>query len=137
MSVAAPTPRPHLLALAIACAGIATPLLAADEQAAPQARLNLPQTDVNATRIADGSAEAGYLTDSLKNVGALGGMALKDTPYSISVVSSELIRNTQATSTDDIFKLSPFTQFTSPSGAGYASSVAIRGFNVLGNLNIA
>lgn len=137
MSVAAPTPRPHLLALAIACAGIATPLLAADEQAVPQARLNLPQTDVNATRIADGSAEAGYLTDSLKNVGALGGMALKDTPYSISVVSSELIRNTQATSTDDIFKLSPFTQFTSPSGAGYASSVAIRGFNDLGNLNIA
>lgn len=62
----------------------------------------------------DGSAEAGYRTEAVKNVGALGGMALKDAPYSISVVPRELLQNIQATSMDQVFKLNPATQFTSP-----------------------
>jgi len=64
-------------------------------------------------------------------------MALQDAPYSVTVISSELMDNIQATSSDDIFKLSPTTQFTSPTSAGYASAVAIRGFSGVGNLSIA
>ncbi|TBV04976.1 TonB-dependent receptor [Stutzerimonas kirkiae] len=88
-------------------------------------------------RTQDGSQASGYRSENLKNVGALGGMALRDTPYSISVYSSELVRNVQATSLDDIFKLNPSTQFTSPTSAGYASSLSVRGFSASGNLNIA
>lgn len=99
--------------------------------------LTLPATDINAASVQDGSAASGYRTESVKNVGALGGMSLQDTPYSISVVSKELLQNTQTTSTDDVFKRNPFTQLYSPKNAGYASAVAIRGFSAAGNLSIA
>lgn len=100
--------------------------------------LALPDVNVNARAAAqDGSAAAGYRTENVKNVGALGGMRLQDTPYSISVVSKEMLQNTQTTSTDDVFKRNPFTQLYSPKNAGYASAVAIRGFSSAGNLSIA
>ena len=97
----------------------------------------LPATDINVSAVAEGSEAAGYRSETVQNVGALGGMSLQDTPYSISVVSQDLIKNTQATSTDDIFKRNPFTQLYSPKSAGYASAVTMRGFSGAGNLNIA
>ncbi len=98
----------------------------------------LPDVTVTATEaLADGGEESGYRASAVRNVGALGGMALQDAPYSLTVISSELMDNVQATSSDDIFKLSPTTQFTSPTSAGYASAVAIRGFSGVGNLSIA
>jgi len=98
----------------------------------------LPSTDINARAAAvEGSAEAGYRVESVKNVGALGGMKLQDTPYSMSVVSQEFLKNTQTTSLDDVFKRNPATQLYGPRAAGYASAVAIRGFSGSGNMNIA
>lgn len=98
----------------------------------------LPDVTVTATEaLADGGEASGYRASTVRNVGALGGMALQDAPYSVTVISSELMDNIQATSSDDIFKLSPTTQFTSPTSAGYASAVAIRGFSGVGNLSIA
>ncbi|MFL9814235.1 TonB-dependent receptor [Stutzerimonas sp. VN223-3] len=98
----------------------------------------LPDVIVTASEaLADGSEESGYRASAVRNVGALGGMELQDAPYSVTVISSELMDNIQATSSDDIFKLSPTTQFTSPTSAGYASAVAIRGFSGVGNLSIA
>jgi iron complex outermembrane receptor protein len=102
-----------------------------------QDAMTLPDTSIQARKIADGSAESGYRSETAKNVGALGGMTLQDTPYSISVVSSEMLRNTQTTSTDDVFKRNPFTQLYSPKNSGYAAAVAIRGFSSAGNLSIA
>lgn len=100
--------------------------------------LALPNTDINAsTASTDGSAEAGYRVENVKNVGALGGMKLQDTPYSMSVVSQEFLKNTQTTSLDDVFKRNPATQLYGPRAAGYASAVAIRGFSGSGNMNIA
>nr|WP_242675169.1 MULTISPECIES: TonB-dependent receptor [Pseudomonas] len=105
---------------------------------AEEGSLALPETSISASSVADdGGESSGYRATSVKNIGALGGMSLQDAPYSISVVSSDLMRNIQATSIDDVFKLNPSTQFTSPSTAGYASSVSVRGFSDLGNLNIA
>src|SRR5690606_36864878 len=99
--------------------------------------LTLPSTSINARVQAPGSAEAGYRSETVRNVGALGGMRLQDTPYSMSVVSRELLQNTQTTSIDDVFKRNPFTQIYSPKNAGYASAVAIRGFSGAGNMSIA
>ncbi len=107
------------------------------QQAATEA-MALPDVTVTATEtLAEGGEESGYRASAVRNVGALGGMALQDAPYSVTVISSELMDNIQATSSDDIFKLSPTTQFTSPTSAGYASAVAIRGFSGVGNLSIA
>ena len=103
----------------------------------PQAAVALPDITVTASAAIEGSEAAGYRSKSVKNVGALGGMDLHDTPYSISVVSKELLQNTQTTSTDDVFKRSPFTQLYSPKNAGYASAVSIRGYAGAGNLSIA
>lgn len=97
----------------------------------------LPDVTVTATALNAGSEAAGYRSEAVKNVGALGGMSLQDAPYSVSVLSSELLQNIQATSTDDVFKLNPATQFTSPTSAGYASAVSMRGFSAAGNLSIA
>ncbi|WP_447594689.1 TonB-dependent siderophore receptor [Aquipseudomonas campi] len=102
-----------------------------------QDAVNLPSTSINARGQADGSAEAGYRSEAVRNVGALGGMSLQDTPYSISVVSKDLLKNTQSTSLDDVFKRNPFTQIYSPKNAGYASAVSIRGYSGAGNLSIA
>lgn len=100
--------------------------------------LALPSTNINANvSSADGSAAAGYRAENVKNVGALGGMKLQDTPYSMSVVSQEFLKNTQTTSLDDVFKRNPATQLYGPRAAGYASAVAIRGFSGSGNMNIA
>ena len=108
-------------------------LVAVEENA-----IALPNTDVNARiAAAEGSAEAGYRVENVKNVGALGGMKLQDTPYSMSVVSQEFLKNTQTTSLDDVFKRNPATQLYGPRSAGYASAVAIRGFSGSGNMNIA
>ena len=103
----------------------------------PQAAVALPDVTVTRQAVNEGSAASGYRSDTAKNVGALGGMSLQDTPYSMSVVSNELLQNTQATSMDDVFKRNPFTQLYSPKSAGYASAVAIRGFSGSGNLSLA
>lgn len=98
----------------------------------------LPTTDINASLASvDGSAAAGYRAENVRNVGALGAMKLQDTPYSMSVVSQEFLKNTQTTSLDDVFKRNPATQLYGPRAAGYASAVAIRGFSGSGNMNIA
>lgn len=105
--------------------------------AAAQDAMTLPSTSINASQLVAGGADVGYRNEAVQNVGALGGMSLQDTPYSVSVVSKELLQNIQATSADDVFKLSPATQFTSPTSAGYASAVSMRGFSGAGNLSIA
>ncbi|HCS06292.1 MULTISPECIES: TonB-dependent receptor [Pseudomonas] len=99
--------------------------------------LTLGDVNINATAAAEGSEAAGYVSENVNNVGALGGMKLQDAPYSMSVTSQAFLKNTQATSLDDVFKRNPFTQVFSPTGAGYASAVNIRGFSAPGNLSIA
>ncbi|MGQ7864054.1 TonB-dependent siderophore receptor [Pseudomonas sp. 32A] len=100
--------------------------------------LTLPDVDINGHRaVEEGSQAAGYVSENVSNVGALGGMKLQDTPYSMSVTSQALLKNLLATSTDDVLKHNPFTQLYSPKSAGYASAVTIRGFGSSASLNIA
>lgn len=103
----------------------------------PEGAVALPDVTVSAARASEGSEAAGYRSETVKNIGALGGMRLQDAPYSVSVIPQALLQNIQAKSLDDVFKLSPATQFTSPTSAGYASAVSMRGFSGSGNLSIA
>lgn len=104
----------------------------------PQGAVVLPDVTISAAGAApDGSESAGYRSDNVTSVGALGGMKLQDTPYSMSVTSQALLKNIQATSLDDVIKHNPFTQMYGPTSAGYSSAVTIRGFSGAGSLNIA
>lgn len=103
-----------------------------------QNALNLSDVNINANSApAEGSEAAGYRSENISSVGVLGGMKLQDAPYSISVTPQALLKNIQATSLDDVIKHNPFTQMYSPTSAGYASAVNIRGFSSAGSLNIA
>lgn len=77
----------------------------------------------------EGGTADGYRTTSASSVGALGGMALLDTPFSISVVPQALLQNIQAQSPDDVYKLNPATRTTTPQASGWSPAVTIRGFN--------
>ncbi|MBD1601617.1 TonB-dependent receptor [Pseudomonas typographi] len=100
--------------------------------------LTLPDVNISGSRAsADGSEAAGYVSENISSVGALGSMKLQDTPFSMSVTSQALIKNLQATSTDDVFKHNPFAQLYSPKSAGYASAITLRGFGGSSSLNIA
>ncbi|MBD8573290.1 TonB-dependent receptor [Pseudomonas syringae] len=100
--------------------------------------INLSDVNINASATArEGSEAMGYRSENVSNVGALGGMKLQDTPYSISVMPQAMLKNIQATSLDDVIKHNPFTQMYSPTSAGYASAVNMRGFSSSGSLNIA
>ncbi len=105
----------------------------APEKAAAEDSM-LPAVKVSARRerssIQDeGRAADGYRTQSASSVGALGGMALLDTPFSISVVPQALMQNIQAQSPDDIYKLNPATRTTTPQASGWSPAITIRGFS--------
>ncbi|MDF3057050.1 MAG: TonB-dependent siderophore receptor [Rariglobus sp.] len=76
------------------------------------------------------SAQTGarYVPDTATQVGPLGAKDLLDTPFSINVITNDLIRNTQAATADDIFKLSPVVQFTSPQSRFFPAAT-LRGFS--------
>lgn len=61
-------------------------------------------------------------------VGPLGKIELIDTPFSISVMSRELIDNLQAVAPDDLFRVNPVTQLNNPQ-TRFFSSVNMRGFS--------
>ena len=85
----------------------------------------LPEVIVCGTT-ADGSAAAGYRV-STATVGPLGCMPLQDTPFSINVVSADLINNLQASSPTEALRYSPTIQ---PALASNRASdyFMIRGF---------
>lgn len=88
----------------------------------------LKTVKVQAEATQDGGADAGYKTEKVTGVGMWEGRKLQDTPYSINVVSQELIENLQATSADQVFKLNPVTQFYWPQTQNDNPYVFLRGF---------
>ena len=62
-------------------------------------------------------------------LGPLGARDVLDTPLSVNVITAELLRNAQVTSPDDVFKLSPVAQLSSPQSR-FFTGVNLRGFNV-------
>jgi len=78
---------------------------------------------------ADGTASDGYRASLISDVGPLGSQPLLTTPFSISVLSKELLENTQAKSIDDVLRLHPFVHNMWPVSRGNPTSAVIRGFS--------
>jgi iron complex outermembrane receptor protein len=97
--------------------------------AAPDTK-NVPVTEVEvkAEKPREGSAEVGYKVEDVTTTGPWGEMKLQDTPYSISVMSEQLIENVQASSPEDLFKMNPFVQIAIPQRRGDTSYIYMRGF---------
>lgn len=77
----------------------------------------------------DGLASDGYRASTVSAAGALGGMELRNAPYTFNVIPRELLQNVQAQSPDDVYKINPSTLTQVPQLAGWAPMVKIRGFN--------
>lgn len=78
----------------------------------------------------EGSAETGYKAETVKSVGPWGGRKLLDTPYSMTVISEELIRNSVVDSTDQLFLMNPTIQLLQPFNMNGLTRVMMRGFLV-------
>lgn len=66
------------------------------------------------------------------SVGPLGARKLKDTPFSLGVMSGEMLENIHASSADDLLRLNPMLRTfgtSSRAGAG-AANMTIRGFSM-------
>jgi len=98
----------------------------------------LPAVDVTGGAFmgiqAEGLASQGYMPKTVTDVGPFGNMPIQDAPYSVNVVSHEMIENTISNSTDAIFRINPFTQLTTSNLRNGTSFVNIRGFSVSNNL---
>ncbi|WP_229729002.1 TonB-dependent receptor [Oxalicibacterium flavum] len=86
------------------------------------------QLDATSALQQEGKAADGYRSKTVSSVGALGSMALVDVPFSVSVVPQELIQNIQAQSTDDIYRINPYTRTMTAQGTGWSPVVNMRGF---------
>ena len=85
---------------------------------------------VQADDLKDGSSEDGYISDGSTNIGIWQGRKLQETPYSINVVSEDLLKNLQTTSPDQIFKINPLTQLSRPQAQNDTPYVNTRGFTL-------
>jgi iron complex outermembrane receptor protein len=110
--------------------------LAADstEPALTSDTKNVPVTEVEVKaekekKPKEGSVEVGYKPETAATTGPWGDKKIQDLPYSVNVMSSDLIENVQANS-DQLFRMNPLTQYTINS-SGYNNinpTAMIRGF---------
>lgn len=92
-------------------------------------RYQLGEIEVKAKQLPkEGSTEAGYRAENVVTTGPWGGKRLQDTPYSISVISSEMIENVGASSPDQLFRVNPLTQVNYPQARAGNVPISIRGF---------
>ena len=77
-----------------------------------------------------GQASQGYRIDDVPILGPLGDRSIQDTPYSISAISSDLIKNIGANTTDAAFRVNPLVQATTPSLRNGQTYLNIRGLSV-------
>lgn len=96
--------------------------------APPEDAMLLPAVKISATTEDRGSAEQGYRVETAATTGPWQGRTLQDTPYSVNVVSAELIENIQAITTDQIFKMNPVVQMSWPQMQNDSPYVNLRGF---------
>jgi iron complex outermembrane receptor protein len=69
------------------------------------------------TVTAPGTAERGYRVENLASIGPLGPAALLDTPYTVSVLPSELIDNAQVKNFKEAAKFLPLVEFQEMQGS--------------------
>ena len=92
------------------------------------ASVTLPLMTISTASLKQGTAEEGYRVSNVSGVGLWDERSLRDTPYSISVVPSDLIENINAQNMGQIFKMNPLTQEPNIQNLNGVPLVTIRGF---------
>ncbi|MGY8629889.1 MULTISPECIES: TonB-dependent siderophore receptor [Nitrosomonas] len=90
----------------------------------------LPLMTVSTASLKQGTAEEGYRVSNISGIGLWGERSLRDTPYSMSVVPSDLIENVNAQNMGQIFKMNPLTQEPFIANFTGVPHPTIRGFQV-------
>lgn len=90
--------------------------------------VTLPQMTVSTDSLKQGTAEEGYRVSNVSGVGLWDERSLRDTPYSIIVVPSDLIENINAQNMGQIFKMNPLTQEPTILNHNGVPLVTMRGF---------
>ncbi len=88
----------------------------------------LPAVTVTGSQL-EGGADQAYRASSA-SVGVLGQRSLKDTPYSIDVITRDLLDNRQATSLTDALKGDASVSMLANDISGLASQVSVRGIGL-------
>ncbi|WP_350283295.1 TonB-dependent receptor [Nitrosomonas sp.] len=88
----------------------------------------LPSMTVSTASLKQGTADEGYRVSNISGVGLWDERSLRDTPYSMSVVPSDLIENINAQNMGQIFKMNPLTQEPTINNQTGVPFVTIRGF---------
>ncbi|KLE09198.1 hypothetical protein AF80_07265 [Aliarcobacter butzleri L355] len=86
--------------------------------------------DVSVNTGRSGSAESGYLVEDVKTLGVWGNLSLQDTPYSMSIMSSDFIENTISNTADKVTKINPILKNTADNSRDGVLVTQIRGFNI-------
>jgi len=95
----------------------------------PKTAAQLKAVKVTA-KATDGGADKGYRTEAVSGVGVWEGRNLQDTPYSVNVFSEELIKNLQATTPDQVYRVNPTTQLVRAQHENNQPRIMMRGFSV-------
>jgi len=78
----------------------------------------------------DGTAESGYLVSETKTLGVWGDLSLQDTPYSMSIMSSDFLENTITTNMNQVAKANPVLKNEENASQNGEISTNIRGFGI-------
>ncbi|KLE10018.1 TonB-dependent receptor [Aliarcobacter butzleri] len=81
-----------------------------------------------------GTAESGYLVSDTKTLGVWGDLSLQDTPYSMSIMSSNFLENTITSNMNQVAKANPVLKNNENASQNGEISTAIRGFEVVSAL---
>ena len=92
------------------------------------ASTTLPPLTISTASLKQGTAEEGYRVSNISGIGLWDERSLRDTPYSMSVVPSDLIENVNAQNMGQIFKMNPLTQEPIIQNFTGLPFVVIRGF---------
>jgi iron complex outermembrane receptor protein len=109
-----------MLAVALLASVFAVGAFAADEDENKKKEdetIDMPEVLVSGNK-QDGSAEAGYLLETVKSLGPWGEMSAQDTPYTMMSVSSDLLENTANNSIERMIKVLPGAYDTGGYGRG-------------------
>ena len=100
---------------------------------------NVPVTEVTVKaqkeKPATGTVAEGYRVDNTTTTGPWGEMKLQDTPYSINVMSSDLIENVQTGSRQELFRMNPVIQASLGDTTAGTIGLNLRGFPTSSNYN--
>src|SRR6202035_978098 len=103
--------RPALFAVLIP---IALAQIAQAEDAAPNPEV---QPAAHVTVVGNKESEDNYRVESVDSLGPLGSLKLLDAPYTIGILSEDLIKNSQATNFKDVSKYLPLVAYQEQQGA--------------------